>query len=415
MLSPYILKNATTHAKAECITYFLRDCFEVCARQMSPSEKCALADCDLFWDFDNNTCLPVFLRKKDNLYDLATDPTAPFGKAGMYTSAAFFHAVDKEHQRLTRLEHFLRPRFFAEGDCLAKQATHSLQGWYQLTNLIEDNTCAAIVVERNGKQGLIDPRGKTIVPTLYNSIVPFSLEMRHVDLFVCRRGEKYTNTVDVYDINGNKIYGDIGGLYLQAETVRYSFCPQEGNRPTARFAEKLQVIQYVGIPVGDDPPRYKVYERNVQNLRLLPVADKDDGPKRIQRFCGDDCFGRNRETVDLRDVYGVFFSLAQKVADFYGNTPEEIMLSIPHWFFFRVGHKSLEWALPDLPLHLMLDVPAETKETLETLGMRTASDIANADFSDLSLGDRSLEIDIYCLQLQLQYTFAHPPKPTDEE
>lgn len=412
MISPYILRYATTDATADRIQYFLRDYFHICQQQLPADERSVLMACDLIWDLEENTCFPLFIRRGQGFCDLTSDPLAP-AQQNLFSNANFL--TDAEDRRfLLRLERPLNPIMREKEETLTKTVLRSVKGWYQQNDLTQSTDCAAIQTEQAGFFGIVDPCGKRIVPPLYQSIVPFSLCMREIALFVCYRGEKFTNTVDVYDINGNKIYEDIGGLYLHTEQVKYGETDDGDIAPCARFAEKLRVVQYTQPPLLDKMPPYKEYVRDVSALRLLPVADKDDGPRRLSRFSSEVRYARNTENVDLRDIHDVLYPLAERIGDYYGESAKEIMLSIPHWNFFRLRHQRVEGVVPDLPLHLLLDMPENIRTFFESIGLKTVNDIANTDLTDLCKGDQSLEFAVFLFQAQIQYTLTHPAEQDEE-
>ena len=150
-------------------------------------------------------------------------------------------------------------------------------------------------------------------------------------------------------------------------------------------------------------------------MRLLPCADSDGGPARIARFSDAVRFARNTEDVDLRDIHDVLYPLAKTVGAFYGQSAKEIMLSIPLWHFARGISRRLDWATTDYPVNLMLDNTEACRTVLETRGLHTAGDIANADLSDVCIPDPSVEAEVFMLQAQLQYTFTHPAQADEEE
>ena len=413
MISPYILRYATTEATAERIRYFLRDCFHICQRELPEEQRSVLMACDCIWDFENNTCFPLFIRRGYGFCDLVTDPLAPAQK-NLFENANFLTDVE-DRRYLLRLERPLNPPMREKEETLSKSVLRSLRGWYQQHDLTQSADCAAIQIEKCGFCGVVDPRGNVLVPPLYKSIVPFSVRLQEIALFVCYRGDKFTNTVDVYDINGNKIYENIGGLYLHTEEVKYAFSGEDGNAPGARFAETLRVVQYTQPPLSDKAPPYKEYIRKVSNLRLLPVAEKDDGPRRLARFSDALSYDRNIETIDLRDIHDVLYPLAEKMGAYHGETAAEIMLSIPHWNFFRKGHTRMDAVVPDLPLHLLLDMPENIRMFFENIGLKTVTDVANTDLTDFCNGDRSLEFAVFLFQAQIQYTLAHPAEDDEQE
>ena len=396
MISPYILRHASAEARADHIQYFLNNYFTVCQQQLPYKKRSDLVDCDWIWDFEENTVFPLFIRSWSGFCDVVTDPSAPISN-NVFQSANFFTNTNTDNV-FVRMERHLSPHFYRLASDYSKSVLHSTNGWFALNNLFKDKACPAIRITKNGLFGILSPRGKILVPPLYNNILPFSLYMQEIHLFLCYKGSAFDNAVDVYDINGNQIYSNIGGLFPATESVRFSIAEEGGCVPSARFIEKLQVIQYTQPPVNNAQPPYKTFVRDVSTLRLLPCADEDDGPKRIARFNSDIRFARNIETVDLRDIHDALFPLAKTLGTYFDESAEEIMLSIPSWHFFRHAHTRLDWVLPDLPTHLMVDVPPHIQAFFEGLGLNTAQKIADADLSDLRIDDPDLEFSVFLLQ-----------------
>ncbi len=413
MMSPYILRHATTTATAEQLDLFLRDYFYVCQKELPTEEQSTLMSFAFVWDFENNTGFPLFIRRGHSFCDITRDPSAPVGKK-LFNNANFLtNAEDRRY--LLRCERYLTPSYMYDTDeTLTVSILRSVNGWFRQIDLTQNNDCAAIQIETNGRYGIIDPCGKMLVPPLYNNIVPFSLRMREISLFVCYKGDTFTNTVDVYDTNGNKIYEDIGGLYPHTEQVKHDFSPG-GSAPSARFIEKLRVVQYTQPPIGVTQPPYKEYIRDVNNLRLLPCADKDGGPTRIKRFSGEVHFARNIEDVDLRDIHDVLLPLAKRMGAHYGNTAGEMMLCIPHWNFFRIGHQPFEGVTQELSLDLIREIPSLCRSFLADINIHTAGELADADFSDLEIESKELEAQLFLAQLKMQYTLAHPEEQSTGE
>lgn len=412
MISPYFLRHATTEATADRIQYFLRDYFNICQRQLPADKRSVLMSHDLIWDFEDNMCFPLFIRRGLGFCDMVRDPLAP--PQGTTFSEAQFLTEAEDRRHLLRLERPLHPFALKEKVSLSKDVLCALNGWLEQLDLTKSTYCAAVQIQQGGMYGIADPCGKILVPALYHSIVPFSLRTQEISLFVCYKDEPFTNTVDVYDVNGNQIYADIGGFYLHTEQVKYAFSGNDGNAPCARYAEKVQVIQYRATATDGEVPPYTAYVRDVNNMRLLPVADEDDGPRRISRFSNDVRYARNVETIDLRDIHDVLYPLAEVVGAYFGNTAEEIMLSIPHWNLFRLGHTRFEGVVPHLPLHLLLDLPENIRTVFESFGFKEVEDVANADFSNLRIEDRSLESAVFLAQMQIQYALAHPAEEGEE-
>jgi hypothetical protein len=269
-------------------------------------------------------------------------------------------------------------------------------------------------VEKDGLRGIINPQGKMLVPMRYKTIVPFSLQSREISLFICHKSEKFTNAVDVYDANGTQIYENIGGPFTYKEHVSHTTDAQGNYVPFGRFVDEVRVVMYHEQTSQTERPPYRGYIRKVDNMRLLPCADQDDGPQRIGRYSGEIRYARNCETLDLRDVHDVLYPIAEKMGAYYGDSAPEIMLSIPQWNIYRLGHSRLEWAIPDLPVHLMLDMPIACQQAFQQLGLDTAQKIADADLSNLHIEDESLECQIFLWQMQMRYTFTHPAEQDDE-
>ena len=414
MISPYVLRHPATEARADRIHYFLRDYFHICQRQLPAAERSVLMDCDLIWDLEENTCFPVFLRQGKGCCDIVTDPLAP-SKKTVYTNALFLNALDERHP-ITRAIAHVNPRLVRDESAeTAKRVLSSARGWLELQNILNNRECPLIRTERKGSFGIDLPNGRRLLHPRYKSIVPFSLKMQDVELLICRKGEPLTNTVDVYDFNGNCIFRDIGDLFIRSERVLYKYDLEDGNIPDARFADEYCVVEYLP-PSANGNTKFKTYNRKVDNLRLWPCADDDDGgPKRLHPYESEVRYVRNIETIDLREIHDVLYPFAERVGAFYDEKPEDVMLSIPYWNLYRMGHRFLDWLRPDQTPEFLFDISPECRAFFENAGLDTAQKIADADFSTIQVDDPSLEFEIFLWQMQIQYTLTHPAEADEED
>jgi len=405
MISPFILRRAKTEAGAEFLRVFLKEYFLICQRQTEDSaERTLLVHCDMIRDFrdDDWRNVPVFVRQGRGGCDVVNDPLLPFTPKYDRLRPLVAEQDEIPLRRLKYLfDRFDRP---TEDDSVIQTTIASLRGWYQRVSF-EESGCVLLEGETDGRKGVVDPYDKVIVPFLYENITPLPIFSDHISLFVCRKAGRFSNNVDVYDPDGHRIFENIGGLYRYEDDVRYHFSPESGNRPAIRFAEKLRLIMYQGISPDDKtPPPYKEYIRPVSDFRLLPQEEGDDGPKRLHRFSDCNSLVKETDVFDLQEMQDLLFPMAERIAAYYGDAPEEVLLSIPFWNFFHLSHQKIDGLTPESVLIDTDELSAAASALVSLLNLGTAADIAAMDVKAVCGDNEDLEWELSIVQMRVRYT-----------
>ncbi len=401
MINPYILKHTSTMAPAHMVNTFLRDYFNICQHNRGTQKEVTAVNSLMVHNLEDETAFPVWVVQCGDTYGITHDPNElpkeRYNSVQMLTDEPFNPRLKRVASTLYSFSNY------AYAEDTAQTVLRSLRGWHEQA-LPHDESCSLFLVGKDERFGVIDPLGKTVVPPIYRYIIPMTLTADRISLLICRRDRENANTTDVYDVSGNCLYRNIGGLYRYEDTVRYHFSPAEGNKPSSRFAEKVCIVMH-----GDsEDAQPQTFIRVARLLRHSPALEKDDGPQRLHAMCDETATALETDKFALSELKDILAPMAKVVAAWRGETPEEVMLSIPVWNVARQTENALTGVTADTALIDMPDMSIACFELLQRAGLHTVADVAHADLFPLCEHiDERLALEVCVLQGQIRTTLKN--------